>query len=156
MYADRLGTDWEDISGTEAIRRAYALGVAAAFGYENRDEFDRLRAALDTSYDRSIIDLAYQEGKHEAAVVHADSDATDGDAVWDQLVEGAAPAGAAGLDDGDDIVSGSPIDRPITAVELPAALERAGLLEGGTGFGAPGFPSLLGSGPGNDDTDGGP
>ncbi|MFC7135905.1 hypothetical protein ACFQRB_03585 [Halobaculum litoreum] len=92
MYEDRLGTDWTDISDEEAIRRAYALGVAAAFGYENREEFDRLRAALDTSYDRSIIDLAYQEGTQEARVVHAESDTDDGAAVWAQLVGGAIVA----------------------------------------------------------------
>ncbi|QZP36582.1 hypothetical protein [Halobaculum magnesiiphilum] len=145
MYEARLGTDWEDISGTEAIRRAYALGVAAAFGYENREEFDRLRSAPDTSYDRSIIDLAYQEGKHEAEVVHADSDAIDGDDVWDQLVEGTAPSDA-GFDDTDDLVSGSPVARPITAIDFPSALERAGLLDGGK-IGALGFPALLGSAP---------
>lgn len=153
MYDDRLGTDWEDITDTEAIRRAYALGVAAAFGYENSAEFERLRSALDTSYDRSIIDLAYQEGKHEAQVVHADSDAADGDAVWDQLVDATAPPSDAGFNDADDLASGSPVDRPITAVEFPAALERSGLLDGGDDPGALGFPPLLGSAPGGDDTD---
>ncbi|WP_348613403.1 hypothetical protein [Halobaculum rarum] len=145
MYETRLGTDWEDISGTEAIRRAYALGVAAAFGYENREEFDRLRDALDTSYDRSIIDLAYQEGKHEAEVIHADSEATDGDAVWKQLIEGAAPP--SDLSDPDSSAEGSPTGRPITATEFPPALGRAGLLDGGDDLGALGFPAFLGSAP---------
>lgn len=145
MYEARLGTDWEDISGTEAIRRAYALGVAAAFGYENREEFDRLRDALDTSYDRSIIDLAYQEGKHEAEAINADGGATDGDAVWKQLIEGTASSGD--LSAPDSPPGGSPADRPITATELPPALERAGLLDGGDDLGALGYPEVLGSEP---------
>ncbi|QZY00714.1 hypothetical protein [Halobaculum rubrum] len=145
MYETRLGTDWEDISGTEAIRRAYALGVAAAFGYENREEFDRLRDALDTSYDRSIIDLAYREGKHEAEVIHDDSEATDGDAVWKQLIEGDGPSGEPS--DPGSSANGSPVDRPTTATESPSALERAGLLEGGEDLGALGFPGFLGSEP---------
>ena len=145
MYETRLGTDWDDISGTEAIRRAYALGVAAAFGYENREEFDRLRDALDTSYDRSIIDLAYQEGKHEAEVIHADSNAVDGDAVWKQLIEGATPpSDRSTLDDA--------VDGSISATDWPSALERAGLLDGGNDLGALGFPSFLGSGPNSGNT----
>lgn len=145
MYDDRLGTDWEDISGAEAIRRAYALGVAAAFGYENREEFDRLRDALDTSYDRSIIDLAYQEGKHEAEVIHSDSEAADGDAVWRQLIEGAGPSGD--LSDPDSSPDGSPAGRAISATDFPSALDRAGLLDGGKDLDALGFPALLGSAP---------
>ncbi|MFC7069916.1 hypothetical protein [Halobaculum lipolyticum] len=149
MYEEKLGTDWTDISADEAIRRAYALGVAAAFGYENREEFDRLRDALDTSYDRSIIDLAYREGKQEAKVVHADSDAVDGDDVWAHLVDGAAPARDS--DDADLDLAG-PSGRPITATEFPTALERAGLLDGGADLEALGFPDLLGRTPtGHDD-----
>ncbi|MFC7097360.1 hypothetical protein [Halobaculum marinum] len=148
MYEDRLGTDWTDISDDEAIRRAYALGVAAAFGYENREEFDRLRQALDTSYDRSIIDLAYQEGKQEAQVVRADSDHVDGDDVWAQLVEGTAPTSPV---DDDAFDRASAAGRPITATDFPAALQRAGLLEGGAELGVLGFPELLGRTPTDDE-----
>lgn len=153
MYEDRLGTDWTDISDEEAIRRAYALGVAAAFGYENREEFDRLRAALDTSYDRSIIDLAYQEGTQEARVVHAESDTDDGAAVWAQLVGGAPSSPHS---DDADVESPGPAGRPITATEFPAALRRAGLLDGGEDLDALGFPDLLGRSPGAADDEGGP
>ncbi|MXR42841.1 hypothetical protein GRX01_16025 [Halobaculum sp. WSA2] len=145
MYDDRLGTDWEDISGAEAIRRAYALGVAAAFGYENREEFDRLRDALDTSYDRSIIDLAYQEGKHEAEVIRSDSEAADGDAVWRQLIEGAGPSGDPSDSDGSP--DGSSAGQAISATDFPSAFDRAGLLDGGKDLDALGFPALLGSAP---------
>ncbi|MFC6786904.1 hypothetical protein ACFQFH_13755 [Halobaculum halobium] len=151
MYETRLGTDWEELSGTEAIRRAYALGVAAAFGYENREEFDRLRGALDTSYDRSIIDLAYQEGKHEAEEVHADSEGADGDDVWEQLIEGTTPP--ADLSDSGGPDAGSPAGRPITATDLPSALGRVDLLEGGQDLDSLGFPALFGSTPGSEPSD---
>lgn len=150
MYEDRLGTDWEDISAEEAIRRAYALGVAAAFGYENREEFDRLRNALDTSYDRSIIDLAYQEGKQEAAVVHTDGEADDGEAVWSQLVEGATPH-KPGDDSEDAPDSGSLVGTPIAAVDLPTLLDGVNFLDAPSDLDVLGFPDLIGSSPGRDD-----
>ncbi|UIP00084.1 hypothetical protein Hbl1158_01550 [Halobaculum sp. CBA1158] len=148
MYEDTLGTDWDDISEEEAIRRAYALGVAATFGEGDSEEIDRLRDALDTSYDRSIIDLAYQEGKQEAGVVRADSEADSAEAVWEQLVEGVpGPADRRELEED----ANSPVDRPIGATAFPTALERAGLLDGGENLDALGFPDLLGTRPGRDD-----
>ncbi|WP_435063439.1 hypothetical protein [Halobaculum sp. EA56] len=142
MYETRLGTDWEDIPEEEAIRRAYALGVAASFGYENREEFERLQDALDTSYDRSIVDLAYQEGKQEAAVVREDGETDTDEEVWDQLVTGVDPNADPG-----DADAGSAAGEPIAATGLPAALERAGLLDGGADLDALGFPALLGASP---------
>ncbi|WP_277554473.1 hypothetical protein [Halobaculum limi] len=144
MYEERLGTDWEDISGEEAISRAYALGVAASFGYENREEFTRLRDSIDSSYDRSIIELAYQEGKQEAAVVRSEhEDDADDESVWDHLVEGGVPPGP--LDARDDPATEmSPAGQSIGATDFPAALERAGLLDGGEDLGSLGFPSALG------------
>lgn len=143
MYGDRLGTDWEELSGDEAIRRAYALGVAAAFGYEDREEFDRLREAIDTSYDRSIVDLAYREGQREAEVLRRDDDEVapdDADAVWTQLVEGGRDADGSG--DGGD--PPGPDGRPVVATGLPTALERAGLFDGGADLDALDLPGLLG------------
>ena len=151
MYEERLGTDWEDIADEEAISRAYALGVAASFGYENREEFTRLRDSLDTSYDRSIIELAYQEGKQEAAVVRSEhEDDADDESVWDHLVEGGVPPGP--LDARDDPATEvSPAGQSIGATDFPAALDRAGLLEGGEDLGSLGFPSALGRPNGRED-----
>jgi len=147
MYEEKLGTDWGDISGDEAIRRAYALGVAASFGYENDEEFDRLNA-LDSSYDRSIIDLAHREGRREATVVRDDSDADSAEAVWTRLVEGTPPDDAAADGEPSDP---SPAGRPVDATEFPATLDRAGLLDGGRDLDALGFPALLGSPSSTDD-----
>ncbi|QLG28417.1 hypothetical protein HUG10_13055 [Halorarum halophilum] len=137
MYEERLGTDWEDLSEVEAIDRAFALGVASEFGYENQEEFDRLLAALDSSYDRSIIDLAYQEGRQKARVLRGD--VPDRGDVWDRLVgdDGATR-------DGD--VAGSPPGpggERGPAGRLPESLDRVGLLDGGDDLGALQYPRFL-------------
>lgn len=151
MYEERLGTDWEDIADEEAISRAYALGVAASFGYENREEFTRLRDSLDSSYDRSIIELAYQEGKQEAAVVRSEyEDDADDESVWDHLVEGGVPPGPLDARE-EEAPELSPASGPIGATDFPQALERAGLLEGGADLGTLGFPSVLGRPGGRED-----
>lgn len=137
MYEDRLGTDWETLSGAQAIDRAFALGVASVFGYENREEFERLRAALDSSYDRSIIDLSYREGKGKARELRGET--TDRTAVWEQLVE---------PEDGSTAGSG-PGDPPHPGAErspvgdLPGNIDRIDLLEGGDGLEALQYPRFL-------------
>ncbi|MHC9335876.1 hypothetical protein, partial [Clostridium perfringens] len=50
-----------------ATERAYALGVAAATGEFHRAELEAIRAEMDTSYKKSLVDLAYEEGKNEVA-----------------------------------------------------------------------------------------
>lgn len=134
MYDERLGTDWTEISADEAIDRAFALGVAAAFGYENRAEFDRLLGALDTAYDRSIIDLAYEEGRQEADGLSGDTSERE---VWDSLV-GAADANA-----GRRRSPPGPTDGPGPAGERPSMLDRLDLLEGGADLGALRRPAFL-------------
>ncbi|ESP89571.1 hypothetical protein [Candidatus Halobonum tyrrellensis] len=137
MYEERLGTDWTDISDDEAIDRAFALGVAAAFGHEDRVEFDRLRTALDTAYDRSIIDLAYEEGRGKAEGLRRDADSeTD---IWEHLV---GVSDGRPTDRGGDPDTGSE-DGPGPAGGRPSLLDRAGLLEGGEEMGALGRPPLL-------------
>lgn len=142
MYEERLGTDWVDLSEAEAIDRAFALGVASAFGYENREEFDRLRGALDSSYDRSIIDLAHQEGKQKA--LRLQGEVPDRTALWDRLV---------GTDDLSDRGSasgarppdpeGAPGNELPESLHRPENLARAGLLEGGKDLGALQYPRFL-------------
>jgi hypothetical protein len=41
---------------------------------------------MDTSYNKSVVDLAFDEGKNEAREI--DPDADDGGSVWAELVEG--------------------------------------------------------------------
>lgn len=84
MYEDRYGTDWETLDREAAVDRAYALGVAAACGAPDDHERDRLIAVGDTAYDRSMIELAYQEGKTHA--YNRKRDRSDEQSVWDELV----------------------------------------------------------------------
>ena len=141
MYEEQLGTDWTDITEAEAIDRAFALGVAAAFGYENHREFRRLRGVLDSAYDRSIVDLAYREGRQKADALRGAS--SDDGAVWSRLVEGDTG------DEGDPSSGGS--DGVGPAADRPSLFERAGLLDGGSDLGALALPDFLdGHGPGGE------
>ena len=85
MYDRVFDTDWESLSGEEAIRRMYALGIAAKLGHENRTERSRIRGLASSAYERSVLDLAYEEGVREVANVRTHHD-TDEEA-WEELVE---------------------------------------------------------------------
>jgi hypothetical protein len=85
-YERAYGTDWDSLDRDRAIERAYALGVAAGLGESHPEELDAIRAEMATVYDRSVVDLAYDEGKSECRRVGpADC---DGRTVWAALVEG--------------------------------------------------------------------
>lgn len=87
-YERTYGTDWEGLTTDEAVERAYAIGVAERLGERNRTELRRLYDSIDTTYDRSMVELAYQQGRSEAKTAATDAD-TPG-AVWSTLVtEGA-------------------------------------------------------------------
>jgi len=87
MYEERFGTDWETLSGREeAIRRAFALGVAARVGEHYPEELDRISDAVDTSYDRSFVELAYHEGRDTAAELDPDPEA-DPEDLWERVLE---------------------------------------------------------------------
>ena len=87
-YERAYGTEWESLDKDEAIDRAYALGVATSLGEYHPDELDRVRAEMDTSYNKSVVDLAFDEGKNEAREFDVESERTDDDPVWAELVEG--------------------------------------------------------------------
>jgi len=95
MYEDSFSTAWdgEELDREEAIWRAYALGVAAALGEKHPEEYRELVAATG----RSLVEMAYDEGKSSAADLDsriasgdADEDATDfpsrEQAVWSKLI----------------------------------------------------------------------
>lgn len=115
MYERTYGTDWETLEKDEAAERAFALGVAAELGDPDDEEYERILAEAATSYDRSIVELAYAEGKRAASGRSTD---TDDDAVWEDLVED----GPKTTVDEDEIPTG---DRD----GLPAALESLDLLD---------------------------
>lgn len=145
MYEERLGTGWKDLSEEEVIDRTFALGVASVFGYENEEEFDRLYDALDSSYDRSIVDLAYEEGKQEARQLRGEG--PDEAAVWDELVGG----GGASEDSTPSGSSPYPASERSPAEKRPESLDRATLIKGGRNLEALRRPSFLRSGSTDDE-----
>jgi hypothetical protein len=79
---------WDTLDKGSATERAYALGVAAATGEFHREELEAIRAEMDTSYKKSLVDLAYEEGKNEVKEYLDRHDGADDGAVWSTLVEG--------------------------------------------------------------------
>lgn len=77
--------DWDDLDRSSGSRRAYALGVASVLGHGRPAEYDRIKQAADTTYDKTIIELAYNEGRRLASSEYDDS--TSPEAVWETLVE---------------------------------------------------------------------
>jgi len=88
MYEQTYGTDWESLGRDEAMSRAFAIGVAASLGHDHSEEFERIVAEMDSSYNRSIVELAFEEGKNKAKKKRHESDNGDADDVWSDLVEG--------------------------------------------------------------------
>ncbi|MFB6268488.1 MAG: hypothetical protein ABEH83_00990, partial [Halobacterium sp.] len=95
MYDDAFDRDWDgdELDREDAIWRAYALGVAAALGDRNPEEYRQLVAAAG----RSLVEMAYDEGKSSAAELDSQlaSGAADIDpsefpsrerAVWSKLI----------------------------------------------------------------------
>ena len=84
MYEDTFGTDWETLSGDAALRRMYALGVAASLGHAHDDEYRRILRQADTAYARSVLQLAFDEGKQRGR--RNRKELPDDEKVWDVLV----------------------------------------------------------------------
>mgnify|MGYP000645747985 CR=1 FL=1 len=133
LYERAYETEWDTLDKDDAIDRAYALGVVASLGEYHPEEFDRIRGDMDTAYNKSVVDLAFQEGKTEAR--EADTDDREKRAVWAELVEGetvtvdedALPTGGRdGLPDA--IEKMSALDRPTPgendAIDRPDFLEK--------------------------------
>ena len=113
-YERKYGTDWEELDQDEAVRRAYALGVAASLGEFHPDELDRLRGEVGSSYNKSMVELAFQEGKTEGK--EAEEEKTE-DTVWNELVVGEVP-----LED-EDLPMSARSGLP-DAVDITEVLER--------------------------------
>jgi len=115
-YEQAYETDWETLDKDEAIDRAYALGVAASLGEYHVDELEAIRGEMESAYDRSVIDLAFDEGKNEGRELDADDAGTN--TVWSELVDGEKTTV-----DEDDIPTGGRSGLP-DAIEKMKALER--------------------------------
>jgi len=81
MYDSEFDTDWDDLDKAGALERAFALGVARSLGTPNHEEYERVRDAADTTYERSLIELSYEEGQRKAS-----GRAAEKSAVWEELV----------------------------------------------------------------------
>jgi len=130
-YEREFDTGWDSMEKDEATTRAYAIGVAEQLGEDNREELEAIYTEMDSAYHRSMVELAYEEGRSEATA----ADASDDDAVWSQLVEGGAAAvdpedlperGRDGLPealDSGDLFDRQDVDSP-EAVDRPEFLDR--------------------------------
>ncbi len=132
-YQREFDGDWDSMDKDEATTRAYAIGVAERLGEFNREELEAIYAEMDSAYHRSMVELAYEEGRNEAKAV-ADDGADDADAVWAQLVEGETTVvdaddipdrGRDGLPEALD--SGELLDRQ--EVDSTEAVDRPGFLD---------------------------
>ena len=90
LYEDRYGRDWDALDRDEATERAYALGVAERLGERDREELKRIYAEVRTNYDRSLVEVAFREGRTEAKKLARKGTSADVD-PWEQLVEGDGP-----------------------------------------------------------------
>lgn len=118
MYEDSYGTEWDTLNRDEAMGRAFALGVAASLGHRHPDEYDRIISEMDTAYNRSIVELAYEEGKNKAKKKkYSDGGSGDDADVWLELVEGEKVTV-----DEDDVPTGG-------RNSLPSALDKSGILD---------------------------
>ncbi|MFB6195618.1 MAG: hypothetical protein ABEI80_05565 [Haloplanus sp.] len=82
MYESEFDTDWDGLDKESALERAFALGVARSLGEPDPEEYERVLGTADTAYQRSLIELSYEEGKRKASGRTAEESET----VWDDLV----------------------------------------------------------------------
>jgi hypothetical protein len=128
QYFDRR----ESYTTTEVLRRAYALGVASVCGDPDDGAYDRLKERSPDTYDRSIVELAYEEGRAEALELEATAETRE--EIWNRLVETTLDPGTT---DGADLPKGlpdllsrgkgeeaSPAAGPPERLDLPSFLRR--------------------------------
>lgn len=132
MYERAFDTDWESLSAEGAIRRMYALGIAAELGHDRPEERRRIRDLASNAYERSVLDLSFEEGKREVSEVrpHHESDAE----AWSALVEHSEGSPSSLSVDRTDSNSPGAVDRPalldgfdpddLERVRLPSLLKR--------------------------------
>ncbi|MFW6317976.1 MAG: hypothetical protein ACOC06_05855 [Halorubrum sp.] len=128
MYDRTFGTEWDELTREEAVRRAFALGVAAGVGDKRPAELERVTDAFPSSYDRSLVELAYDEGRTKALA--AADEADDPEEVWESLVDGSGtprdpPVGAALPGAISDLtLTRPPREGPPSSLDLPAMLRK--------------------------------
>jgi hypothetical protein len=118
LYEREYDASWTALDRDEATERAYALGVAESLGEYNREEFEAVHDEMNTSYDQSMVELAFREGKNEGREARPPTDDADEEDVWSELVEGETVTV-----DEDDIPTGGHDGLP-EAVDKIDAIER--------------------------------
>lgn len=128
MYEETFETDWHHLDRRDAVERSFAIGVATVLGGDLLDEYERIRADASSAYDRTLIELAFNEGKRAASTPeHRGAKPT---AVWATLVDQSAvtvpdtlpeertgvPAALRRVD------AGRPATRDLERIRLPAFL----------------------------------
>jgi hypothetical protein len=108
MY-DQHFDEADEYTTRETLERAYALGVQSVCDDPDEAAYERLKERSPDSYDRSIVELAYEEGRAEALELEA-SDEESGE-IWERLVETDAAPDAVG-------------DRTGPSENLPGLLSR--------------------------------
>lgn len=111
MYERTFGTDWETLADRdEALRRAFALGVAECLGEDHPDELERIADAVETTYDRRFVDLAYRKGRQRVRQLEPEVD--DGRQLRKRLA--------------DELTDLTPLVAPRSELEVEDADERDG------------------------------
>lgn len=122
-YERNFDTDWENIDVETASLHAYAIGVSEIIGEENGTHLDRLSDAMETGYERSVVELAFEEGKREARNIDRSEH------VWDELFQRRGGERSEPVTDVPELVNrvamldSFDLDRP-NAMELPEFLQR--------------------------------
>jgi hypothetical protein len=122
MYDDRFGTDWTELTPDEALKRMFALGLAAGLGESRPEERDRLLELADSAYDRSVLELSYREGEAKAEGARPGRDEAD---VWAEALEEEFD------DEGVDVGAGGSVSYD-TPEGVPSAVERSSFLNPST------------------------
>lgn len=119
MYEEAFGFDWQRLSEDEALKRMYALGVAAMLDERHPSEYKRIMRQASTAYQRNVLELSFKEGQQRARNNRDEFD--ERAEVWDVLVEreGAVPPPSSR----DDVDTREPKG------SVPDAVTRAELLE---------------------------
>lgn len=124
IYEKFFSKEWTSLDRDEAMVRAYALGIAAAFDERHPEEYERLLA----EDKRVLIEMAFNEGRRKALKLEAeietkaDDDGDDEDRKYDVLDRMLVFQGKS--EDEDPVA-----DHLQRALDVPETLERAKLTD---------------------------
>lgn len=102
MY-DQYFEEESEYTTQDALERAYALGVASVCGDPDDAAYERIKRRSPDTYDKSIVELAYDEGRAKALELEASEE--DRETIWERLVETTLEREATER-------TNSPVDRP--------------------------------------------